>query len=366
MMSQAQRAATIMAPIGLIGCAVGLLIDPKAMLASYLAVWFAVSAIPMGALSVLFTSYLVRGGWTYDLHASLTSAALTIPVFAVLFLPVLFGLHWIYPWAAGGDSLPAFKAVYLTPWFFALRTICYFAIWTALAVWAVRAYGKAAAMVRAASAGLIVWTLTVSWAGVDWLESVEPHFHSSTYGLLTVSFALLAGFCFPVAARLSQNRPRRMSNAAYSGVLLSILLLWAYLHAMQYIIIWTGNIPDEVDWYAIRLEGDWRFVLWGLFIWQFVLPFFVLLSETARSSTKALLWLAGTTLVLRLIEAIVLVVPPLDVAAAALMLGLPAASLVVGSIAWLAWHAAEPLVGRWSGRPAAAQQHQRADAAAER
>ncbi len=356
MTSNPQRAAAVLAAIGLIGCAAGLVIDPKAMLTSYLAVWYAASAIPVGALCVLFTSYLVRGGWTYDLHTTLTGATLTIPVFAVLFIPVLLGLHWIYPWATDGGSLPAFKAAYLAPWFFVLRTVCYFAIWTALAIWAARAYGDAPAMIRAASAGLIVWTLTVSWAGIDWLESVEPHFHSSTYGLLAVSFNLLAGYGFALAARLSQSRPRQMSNAAYSALLLSILLLWAYLHAMQYIIIWTGNIPDEVSWYVIRLENGWGFVLWALFIGQFIVPFFVLLSETARSSTMVLLWLAGATLVLRLIEAIVLILPSLGAAPGALLLSVPAALLTIGAGSWLAWTAVAPLSARWSARPAATAQ----------
>lgn len=357
-MSQVQRAAAILAAIGLIGCAVGLLIDPNAMLASYLAVWFAVSMIPIGALGVLFTTYLVRGGWTDDLHPSLAGAALTIPVIAVLFVPVLLGLHFIYPWAAGGGDLPAFKAVYLAPWFFVLRTIGYFVIWTVLAIWTVRAFGDAVAMIRAASAGLIVWALTVSWAGIDWLESVEPHFHSSIYGLLAVSFALVAGFAFALAARLSQGRPRLMRNGAYAQTLLSILLLWAYLHAMQYIIIWTGNIPDEMNWYVTRLEGAWRFVLWGLFIGQFVLPFFVLLSEDARSNTRVLLWLAGATLILRLVESIVLILPPLDLSPALMLLCLPAALLTIGAGAWLAWDVAAGFSARWSGRPAPAHQVQ--------
>ena len=183
------------------------------MLASYLAVWFAVCAIPIGASGVLFTSYLVRAGWTRDLQEPLSNAALTMPFAAVLFIPVLAGLGWIYPWAAEPAGLPAFKAFYLTPWFFVLRAILYFAIWTALAVWAARAYGNDAAMTRAASAGLIVWALTVSWSGIDWLESVEPHFHSSIYGLFAISFALLAALAFGSgraagAQRLAPNEQR--------------------------------------------------------------------------------------------------------------------------------------------------------------
>src|SRR4051794_14356913 len=240
------KALCATAAVGVAGCLIGFWLDPKTMLSAYLAAWFAASAIPVGALGVLFMSYLVRAGWTGDLHRPLSNAALTTPFLAVLFIPVVAGLAWIYPWATDAGTLPAFKAIYLSSWFFILRAAFYFVAWSALAVWAVRAYGDEAAMVRAASAGLIVWTLTVSWAGIDWLESVEPHFHSSIYGLLAVSFNLLGAFAFGLVAVLRSKRSNRMSNASYAGVLLATLLLWAYLHAMQYIIIWAGNIPDEV------------------------------------------------------------------------------------------------------------------------
>ena len=323
--------------IGFAGCAAGLLIDAKTMLASYLTAWIALSAIPIGALAVLFTSYLVRGGWTRDLHLPLSGAALTIPIMAVLFSPVLVGLKQVYPWAAGPIDLPAFKAAYLTSWFFILRAMLYFAIWTALAIWAVRAYGRDAATKRAASVGLIVWALVASWSGIDWLESVEPHFHSSIYGLLVISFDLLAGLAFGMAALLGFKRSQTMSNASYAGVLLSVLLLWAYLHAMQYIIIWTGNIPEEVVWYLERLDGGWGVALWALFIGQFILPFFFLLSSDIRASTTALLVLAGATLALRYLEAAVLILPPLGVGNAALLLDLPAAALAIGGSFLLAY-----------------------------
>lgn len=324
----------ICAILGLFGCVLGLFIDARTMLASYLAAWTAVSAIPIGALAVLQTSYLVRAGWTRDLHVPLTIAVLTLPAMALLFIPVLLGMSHVYPWASGNIDLPSFKAAYLTPWFFILRTILYFAIFTALGLWAALAYGNEAAMKRAASVGLIVWALTASWAGIDWLESVEPHFHSSIYGLLVLGFDLLAGLSFGMVALLGFKRSQTMSNAAYAGTLLSVMLLWAYLHAMQYIIIWTGNIPEEVVWYLKRLDGGWAFALWALFIGQFILPFFALLSESVRSSTRALLILAVGTLVLRYLEAIVLILPPLKINGIALLLDLPAAILVIGAV-WL-------------------------------
>ena len=339
--------------LGLVACAIGLLIDARTMLASYLVAWTAVSSISIGALGVIFTSYLVRAGWTQDIQEPLSRAALAMPLVALLFVPVLIGMHVLYPWTSG-IALPPFKAAWFVPWLFVLRAIAYFAIWSALAVWAARASGDPAAMQRSASAGLIVWALTASLAGIDWSESVEPEFHSSIYGLLVLDFDLLGGLAFAMMVVLWRRAPRQMSNTAYAGVLLSTLLLWAYMHAMQYIIIWAGNIPDEVSWYLRRLDGGWAYALWALFIAQFVLPFFALLSERVRASTRALLWLAGATLALRYLEAAILILPPLKLGIAMLAVCIPAAILLTGA-GWIAaWQVAAPLWRR-SRRPAPAQ-----------
>jgi hypothetical protein len=345
-MTDSRKLSSIGAIVGCVGLLAGSLVDVKTALASYLVAWISISAVPIGALAVLLTTYLVRAGWTHDLHKPLSSAAMTIPVVAALFVPILVGMAYVYPWAAEPLHLPAFKAAYLSRWFFVVRAIVYFSLWTLLAFWAARANGNDPAMKRAASVGLIVWALVSSWAGIDWLESLEPDFHSSIYGLLVISFQLLAGFSFAVTALLLVSHTRQMSNAAYAGTFLSVILLWAYLHAMQYIIIWAGNIPDETIWYLERLQHGWGFALWALFILQFIAPFFALLSESVRSSTAALFWLAIGTLALRYLEAVILVLPPLELVKSALVVDLPAAILATGAVWLLAWLSVDQL---WHG-----------------
>lgn len=344
-MSVGTRVLALCAVAGALCCVVGLLLDPKAMLAGYFAVWIAFTAIPVGAIGVMLLSYLVRGGWTQDMHVPLSRVMLLLPVAALAFVPVLIGLKQLYPWATDASDLPAFKAIYLTPWFFILRTIVYFAIWILLGLAATRAYGDDATMQRVGSYGLIVWALTASFAGIDWVESTEPAFHSSTYGLLILSFDLMAAFCFALAVILARAQPRQMANTAYGGVLLSTILLWTYLHAMQYIIIWSGNIPDEVVWYLRRSSGAWGVLLWLLALGQFVVPFFLLLSERMRASTRVLLWIALASTAARLVEAALLILPPLDVAPLAAAACVIAALLLLGAIALIAWRASEPQ--RW-------------------
>jgi hypothetical protein len=315
--------------LGLSGCIAGFLIDPYTMMASYLAVAVACSAIPVGALAVLMVTYLVRGAWTEELHDALTAAALALPAMGLLFVPILIAVPWLYPWAAAGEHHGALQAVYLTPWFFIIRSLGYFAVWTALASWARDAWGDAERMTRAATVGLIVYALTASFAGIDWIESLTPEMYSSIYGLLLISFQLLAGFGFGAFMTLWRGRPTRR----YGEILLSLLLLWAYLHGMQYIVIWAADVPDEVTWYLRRARGGWAVVLWGLMLGQFVLPFFALLSQRVRYGQRPLLLLCGATLALRLGEAFWLVLPSTHAGGWVLLLHIPAATLVVAA-AW--------------------------------
>jgi hypothetical protein len=316
--------------VGSATCISAVLVDTRAFFLGYLVIAVTISAIPAGALAVLLLSYLVRGPWMKDLHSPLAAAALTAPLAGVLFLPVLAGLPWLYPWVEQPAGAPgSFKSIFLTPTFYAGRSLIYFTAWTVLALWARWAWGDATRMVRVASIGLIVYALTASFAGVDWLKSLNTEFHSSIYGLMFLTFQVLAGFAFALAIALW---PADASTHRYGAILLSAILMWAYNHAMQYIIVWSGNIPKEVTWYAVRETGTWSVALWSLAMLQFVLPFFVLLSERERQARRCLLILAMSTVALRLLEAIVLVLPDTNANPWATGLAIGGALLIVGSL----------------------------------
>jgi hypothetical protein len=317
-----------------------MVIDIHATLAAYLVAWIALGSIPIGALGILMMSYLVRWTWTTALRPILFAAVAALPLVAILFVPVLVWMNGVYPAAADPASLKPFKAVYLAPWFFALRAVVYFTIWSLLGLW-LRYAGN---MTRAASAGLIVYALSVSLAGVDWLESLEPDFHSSIYGLLFISFTLLNGLAFGIAGGLLSKR-RIGSRKAYSALLLSMILVWAYLHAMQYLVIWSGNIPDEVTWYLKRSSHGWQAVLVVLSVGQLVFPFFALVVERIRGDRSWLLGLCALTLLMRCCEAAILILPALKdvnpvLAAVMLLAGLA----FVATVLW--WMFEATLTGR--------------------
>ena len=306
-MSATRLGITVVGAASLAGLCLSAILDPRTTLAGYLVGWVTLAAIPIGGLLILPTTYLVRRAWTHDLHPILIATTSALPLCGVLFLPVLLGQSLLYPVAAGVE-VSAFKAAYLTPWAFALRTIAFFVIWSVLAAWLAHAWGDSARMNRAASVSLIVASLTISLAGIDWLESLGADFHSSIYGLLFVSLTLMSSLAFVLGFGLLS--PRRIhSTRGYGGLFLGTLLLWAYLHAMQYIVIWAGNLPDEVTWYLDRARGGWPYVMILLAFGQFVVPFFLLLSAYVRRNRQWLFWICVATLILRGFEAALLAFP---------------------------------------------------------
>ena len=347
MSSSAKIIVVAMSALALIG---GLAIDWRSALASYLVAWIAIGAIPIGALCVLMTSYLVRRAWTERLHPILVAATSVLPVVGILFVPVLIGMGELYPAASDTRSLPAFKAFYLSPWFFAFRAVVYFLLLWLVARWQRAVWNNPDRMVRSASAGMIVYALVVSFAGIDWLESLEPEFHSSIYGLLYLCFAMLNGVAFGIGIGLWSGRPIGAIKG-YSALLLSVILLWAYVHAMQYIVIWAGNIPKEVVWYLKRSSDGWQFVMAFVALGQFVGPFLALLSARVRSDRRWLLALCGWTLMMRCWEAAILVLPAVPhTAPLALCVLLPAALVFVGVSLWWSFENALSNDGHLLGR----------------
>lgn len=329
--------ATIVMSVAIL--AVCSMLDVRSILAAYLVAWVALASIPIGALGLLLTSYLVRRDWTTALHGVMVAATDLLPVAGLLFIPVLLGMSELYPAAADRTSMPPFRSIYLAPWFFSLRSVLYFCLWYLIAIWARRAWENPDKMARAASVGLIVFSLTVSLAGIDWIESLEPDFHSSIYGLLFIAFVLLGALAFVVVVTIRLDRPIA-GIGGYSALLLSMILLWAYFHAMQYIVIWSANIPDEVIWYIERSSKGWQWLLIVLAVGQFVVPFFALLARGVRRSERWLFRLCALTLVMRGCESALLILPPLHATPLLAWIGSLAALAALSGILWLSFSAA--------------------------
>lgn len=325
---KAGRIALGVGVLGCVGALIGLLFVPHVALTVWLAAFLGWSEIVIGCLAILMMVASVPGSWRPLLAPPLAAGASLLPLLALFFLPVLIGFRFIYPWAAPHTDMPAFKALWLSPVFWILRAIFYFAVLIALQ----RALAGAREQSRAviAALGLILYALIGSFLGIDWAESIEPQFHSSIYGLIFLSGQWLGGIAFAMVLAL----PRRSEKPPFaaSGPYITALLFWAYIQAMQYIVIWSGDIPIEAHWYLERDVGIWSVVTWLIVLGQGVLPFLAICSWRVRGSNRALTAVAVATLAMRLIECAWLVLPSAHLPALPAILLLVAAWIAMGGL----------------------------------
>ena len=324
-----RKRALLVGIAGLIGWAIGLAFAPRDALIAWLVCWLGWGSIPIGALALLMLVALIPGTWRQLYGRPLALGTTLMPLVGIAMIPLLVGVELIYPWTAAGatSGYAAFKATWLSTGFFVVRTIAYLIVLSLIA-WALLA---APARLRAAiaAAGVILYAIIGSLIGIDFGESTEPAFHSSIYGLLALSNQWLAGISFAILLGLWSSDGK--APRAASGVLITAILIWGYMHAMQYIVIWAGDIPDEVRWYLERGSGGWVTLAWVLYGLQGLVAFGALLSPAVRNSRNAMIALATLTLVMRLIENAWFVLPgiagvswtvvPMILAASVAMLG---------------------------------------------
>jgi hypothetical protein len=323
-----QKRSALAGAVGLSLCLVGALVSPGQLLRSYLVGFLFWLGVPLGCLALLLLHHLVGGNWGFVSRRSFEAASRTLPVLAGFFLPILLGLRELYPWAAAGavEADPALqhKAVYLNRGSFLLRAGVFFAIWVLLALFVNRYSreqdkGERAWLGRlqlVGALGLLLYGLTITFAAVDWVMSLEPHWFSTVYGLLFMVGQVLSGLAFVVVvlALLSRFEPlsRRLQPAHFhdlGNLILAFVLLWAYLAFSQYLIIWSGNLPEEIPWYVHRLDGGWQWLGLILIVFHFAVPFLVLLSRTVKRQAQTLVKVAVALLVFRVVDLFWLAAP---------------------------------------------------------
>ncbi|MGE5755556.1 MAG: hypothetical protein ACM35G_07555 [Planctomycetaceae bacterium] len=319
-----QRRALIVGGAGLIVAALSALISARWFFPAYLVAFLFWTGIAVGSLAVLTLHYLVGGAWGFVIRRPLESAVMTLPLMAVLFLPLLLGLHTLYPWSRPGADLGD-KLKYLNATWFLVRAAVYFVLWGGLA-WAFSRGGRAQdrtedpaitwRLQTLAAPGLVVVFLSVTFAAVDWGMSIEPKWYSTIYGpMLFVGFVLTAlASMILVASRLAEVPPlsglaKPLAFHDLGNLLLAFTMLWAYMSFSQYLIIWSGNLAEEIPWYLTRSAGLWRGVAAMLIFFHFFLPFFYLLFRENKRDYRRLRLVAVWLLVLHVINDSWLILP---------------------------------------------------------
>lgn len=315
--------------LGIVAAVAGVLLAQERFFQAYLFAFLVWSGLSLGCLAFLMLHNLTGGAWGYAVQRLFEAGARTMPLMAVLFIPLLFGLSSLYPWSVAevgeSETLMLSKSSYLNVPFFTVRAVVYFVIWISLAIFLTRwSYQNDESgrvelwhkVMRLSVAGLMLWVLTVNFAAIDWLMSLEPEWFSSIFGWLAGlrytlgAIALVIVFAGAIWQQpLLQEMLTAQVRNDLGNVLLASLLSWAYLYLMQFLIIWWENIPAEVVWYIRRLEGGWVWVLDALLVFYFALPGLLLLMRPVKRRMGFVVAIAVLILLMHLVHNYWLVLP---------------------------------------------------------
>ncbi len=327
------RIAGIAAFWGILAGLVGAFLDRDQFFRSWLIGFLFCLGLSLGSLALLMLQHLSGGHWGLAGRRVFEAASRNIPFVALLFIPLLFGLPRLYTWAqpeaVRADEVLQHKALYLNVPFFLGRAVLYFAIWT-LCSWLLNSWSAAqdrgevavhpsdTRRFRTVSApGLLVYCITITFASIDWVMSLDPHWYSTIFGLIFVAAQGLTAFSLVIIVLSLLSDVEPLASYVRPGLhfldlgklLLAFVMLWAYFSFSQFLIIWSGNLPEEIPFFASRLRGGWQYVSLVILFGHFALPFALLLSRDLKRRPRLLAQVAIGILVMRVLDLIWIVEP---------------------------------------------------------
>lgn len=330
---QFQRRSLLVGIAAVALCVLGAFFNAEQFFRSYLLAYVFWVGIALGCFAILMLQHMSGGAWGLVIRRVLESATRTFPLLAVLFIPIAIGVRSIYIWAGphageGNEALQHaldHKAPYLNVPFFVGRAVFYFSIWILLSYllnkWSLEQdrtkHRPLTTRLQGISGpGLVLYGFTVTFASIDWLMSLEPQWFSTIYGVLIMGGQGLSAMAFIIAVVVVLSRYKPLSEVIKPShlhdlgkLMLAFLMLWAYFGFSQFLIIWSGNLPEEIPWYVRRLQTSWKWVGLALVLLQFALPFVLLLSRDLKRNSRRLVIVAVAVIVMRLVDLIWLTVP---------------------------------------------------------
>ncbi len=328
-LNRIQQQALIVGIIGLVACVAGVFISQEQFFQSYLFGYLFWLSIALGCFAATMLYHIVGGKWGFTIRRLVETGAMTLPLMALLFIPILFGISQLYLWArpelVAESELLVHKEPYLNVPFFIGRTVFYFVIWIGLAYllnrWSLEqdetaAPGLSRRLKILSAPGLILYVLTATFAAFDWMMSLEPEWFSSIYGVLFIAGQALLAIAFAIilTALLANYEPlsKWISGNIYNDLgnfLLAFIVFWVYIAFSQFLIIWSGNVPEEITWYIKRTQGGWQWIAVALILFHFALPFALLLGRWAKRNVRILTTIAVLVVFMQLVAIFWLVMP---------------------------------------------------------
>ncbi len=320
-----QQSALAIGGIALILALFGAVRSPELFYPSYLMSFMLILGLALGSLGLVMLQHLTSGHWGIIIRRPLESATRTLPLVAAFFLPIAFiGMKYLYgawldPEKVKKEPLSDFQRGYLTHNGYLTRAVIYFAIWLLLmfifnrlsrqqdADREDRALRRRLNML--AGPGIIVYVFAMSFAAIDWVMSLSPHWASTIYGFLFVVGQLISSMALMIAVVVLLARAEPLAGILQKRhlhdlgkLLLAFVMLWAYFDFSQLLIIWSGNQPEEISFYRTRLYGEWGVVAVIVLVFHFFVPFFLLLSQDVKRNAKLLPKIAVWLIFMRLVD----------------------------------------------------------------
>src|ERR1039457_4605136 len=316
-----QQRSLVIGVIGAIASVAGAYLAPDSFYSAYLTGFLFWLGLSLGCMAILMLYHLVGGAWGTVIRRLLESGMMTLPLMFVLFVPILLNLPKIYYWdrpdALADPKIADIAHSYLNFNGILIRYIIYFAIWIGMAYFLNRwsseqdsIAGQSTLRFRALSGiGMVIYSLTISFAVIDWVMSLQARWISTIYGMLFIAGEALSAFCFCVVIESILAKRKPMSDYLtdtevhdHGKFMLAFVMVWAYFNFSQWLIIWSGNLPDEIPSYMRRMNGGWGEVGLFLAVFQFAVPFALLLSRQLKRKAHSLAWLASWIMLMRMVD----------------------------------------------------------------
>ena len=279
--------------------------------------------ISLGSMAFLMIQHLTGGKWGMVIRRQLEAAMKVLPLMAALFVPIavagiphLYGA-WLHP-DPKDTHLVMMSRTYLTTTGYICRAVIYFVIWLGLAFvlnrWSREQdnpplQNLSPRFRKIAAPGIILYAFTISFASIDWVMSLDPKWYSTIFGFIIIVGECLSAMCVMVVVERILGRyqpvdswlkPKEVHD--HGKLMLTFVMLWAYFSFSQLLIIWAGNLPQEIRFYVRRLNHGWQVVGLALVIFHFAVPFLTLLSRSFKRDPRQLVWLAVWLLFMRFVD----------------------------------------------------------------
>jgi len=319
--------ALIAGGIGLVGCAIGFLVDRDQFFRSWLIAYMLFLGIALGSLALMMVQHLSGGAWGV-FRRIFEASSRTLPLLMILFIPVLLGMTSLYPWThddhVQADAVLRHKAPYLNTPFFVARAVIYFAGWWGISFllnkWSQQQdAGDVAAntrLQRLSGAGLVFYAMAVTFAGIDWIMSLNPHWYSTLFGFLMMGGQGLAALAFTIVVSTFLFRHEPMSRLLkpthfhdLGKLTLAFVMLYAYFNFSQYMLTFAANLAEEIPYMTVRTRNGWQYLALFLTIFHFAVPFLLLLSRDLKRAAHRLVVVALWLIFMRFADIYMLVSP---------------------------------------------------------